>query len=391
MKLSWRRAIAIAGISLRRLTRDRVALFFTFMLPILIIVLLGFVATGNTLTVGIVRLGHGGLADQLYDDLAHTKRLTVHDYSSEDSLRRGIRRGVVSGGLVIPPNYDTALASSSTAARLVLVLDRTQRDSTAAQSRIDAAVARQSAIVAAARFSMHEVGGSFSIRLRDAQAIATHETGTAVVTRTAGHSALSGVNITGYATAGELVLFIFLIALTGAGDVVEVRRLGISRRMLASPTSPGTVMLGEGMGRFLVSVLQAMFIVAMGSLLFGFSWGNLPGVTALVAAFALVSTGMSLLVATVARSNEQATSVGPPVGLALAMLGGCMWPLEIVPPVMRTIGHLTPHAWALDGFIKLMGGDATIVDIAPQLFVLLGMAAVLLPLATWRLRRSIVA
>jgi ABC-2 type transport system permease protein len=98
-----------------------------------------------------------------------------------------------------------------------------------------------------------------------------------------------------------------------------------------------------------------------------------------------------LLVATVARSNGQATSVGPPVGLALAMLGGCMWPLEIVPPVMRTIGHLTPHAWALDGFIRLMGGDATIVDIAPQLFVLLGMAALLLPLATWRLRRSIVA
>ena len=88
-------------------------------------------------------------------------------------------------------------------------------------------------------------------------------------------------------------------------------------------------------------------------------------------------------------SNEQATSLGPPVGIALAMLGGAMWPLEIVGPLMRTVGHMTPHAWALDAFVDLVGNGASAVDVLPQVGILLGFSVVLLPLASWRLRRSL--
>jgi ABC-2 type transport system permease protein len=29
------------------------------------------------------------------------------------------------------------------------------------------------------------------------------------------------------------------------------------------------------------------------------------------------------------------------------MLGGCIWPLRIVPSAVRTLGYATPHAWHL--------------------------------------------
>jgi ABC-2 type transport system permease protein len=51
---------------------------------------------------------------------------------------------------------------------------------------------------------------------------------------------------------------------------------------------------------------------------------------------------------TVFRTSEQATAIGPAVGTAFGMLGGCMWPLEIVPQPVRLVGHATPHAWAVD-------------------------------------------
>jgi ABC-2 type transport system permease protein len=50
------------------------------------------------------------------------------------------------------------------------------------------------------------------------------------------------------------------------------------------------------------------------------------------------------------------------------------------------VAHFTPHAWALDGFAKLVRNNGTIVDILPELGVILGFALVLLTLATWRLR-----
>ena len=73
------------------------------------------------------------------------------------------------------------------------------------------------------------------------------------------------------------------------------------------------------------------------------------------------------------------------LGLGLA-LGGCMLPIELFSPTLQTVAHFTPHAWGLDAFAELVRNNGTIVDILPELGVLLGFAAVLLTLATWRLR-----
>jgi ABC-2 type transport system permease protein len=185
------------------------------------------------------------------------------------------------------------------------------------------------------------------------------------------------------------VLFVFLIGLTSAGDLVEAGRDGTARRMLATPTPAWAVVVGEGLGRYAILLVQSGFVILLGAVVFGVSWGDPAGVAVVVAAFALVATSVSLLVGTIARSNEQATSIGPPVGIALAMLGGAMWPLEIVGPVMRNIGHLTPHAWALDAFVELMGNGAGAASVLRQVAVLLAFSALLLPVAAHRLRRAI--
>jgi len=96
-----------------------------------------------------------------------------------------------------------------------------------------------------------------------------------------------------------------------------------------------------------------------------------------------------VLVGSLLRTADQATSIGPPVGIALGMLGGCMWPLAIVPEPMRVVGHLFPHAWAMDAFIDLISRGAGLAGIVRQLAVLAAFAAALLALATWRLRRTL--
>ena len=195
---------------------------------------------------------------------------------------------------------------------------------------------------------------------------------------------------TGYGSRPNLVLFVFITSLAGAAALIEERRLGVTRRMLAAPTTASTILLGETFGRFLVALLQGLIIFVVGWLVFGVDWGDPPAALLLVTVFALVGTGAGMLFGTVLRTAEQATSIGPPVGIALGMLGGCMWPLAIVPEPMRAVGHLFPHAWAMDAFIDLISEDAGLAGIAGQLAVLAGFAAVLLAVATWRLRRALV-
>ncbi len=156
--------------------------------------------------------------------------------------------------------------------------------------------------------------------------------------------------------------------------------------MLSTPTPMSQVVAGEALGRFAVVFVQGAYIVLATLLIFQVDWGDPVGALAVVVAFALVGAGAGLLMGAVLQNDQQAGGVGVMLGLGLAALGGCMLPIELFSPTLQTVAHFTPHAWALDAFAELVRNNGTIVDILPELGVLLGFAVVLLSLATWRLR-----
>src|SRR5690606_20607488 len=107
------------------------------------------------------------------------------------------------------------------------------------------------------------------------------------------------------------------------------------------------------------ALVQSTLIVLVGWGLFGVDWGDPRGVVLVVVLFAVVATAVGLLVGATVSDPDQAQAVGIPVAIGLGMLGGCMWPLDIVPPLMRTLGHVAPHAWAMDAWVALvLDGEA---------------------------------
>lgn len=382
----------MAGVTLRRLARDRLALFFVVLLPVVIILVIGITigeGESDRLPVGVLDQGGGPLGAELQADLATSPALEPRGYDSLDALRKAVRRGVVAAGVVVPAGYDQALRAGRDA-QVTFVVDQTRSAPAAVRTAVAAAVTRQAAIVRAARFAAGTAGVSFDAALARARALSGEQAQVRVEATTIGgrENALpSGFN---YTAPSNLVLFVFITSLAGAAALVEERRLGVTTRMLAAPTTASTILFGETLGRFLVALLQGLIVFTIGWLVFGVDWGDPPAALLLVTVFALVGTGAGMLFGTVLRTAEQATSIGPPVGIALGMLGGCMWPLAIVPAPMRVAGHLFPHAWAMDAFIDLISEDAGLAGIAGKLAVLAGFAAVLLAVATWRLRRALV-
>jgi ABC-2 type transport system permease protein len=194
-----------------------------------------------------------------------------------------------------------------------------------------------------------------------------------------------------FGAAQELILFMFLTSLSASAGLIQTRRLGLSRRMISTPTSIATVLTGEAVGRFGIAMVQALFIVAASWLLFGVDWGDPIAAGTLIVLFALVGTGAAMLFGALFDNDEQANSVGVFVGLGLAALGGCMVPLEVFPATMEKVAHVTPHAWAVQGLTDVVIDNAGLADVATDAAVLAAFAAGLLALATWRLHRSIVA
>ena len=188
---------------------------------------------------------------------------------------------------------------------------------------------------------------------------------------------------------GQLLLFVFLNTLTAASATIQARRSGALRRVMAAPVSARQVVAGQALGRFVVAVFQGVYIMAASSLLFGVEWGNLAVVSVVVAVFGLVASGVAMLIGVLMDSEGVASGIAVGAGLVLAALGGSMVPLEFFPETMRRFAYLTPHAWAYEAIAEVQRRGGGLVDVLPQVGVLAGMAAVVLALGTWALRRSL--
>jgi ABC-2 type transport system permease protein len=380
---------AVVGADGRRLARDRTALFFILVLPAFIILIVGIgIGGSNTkLAVGIVESDRGPLATQLRSELARSPRLRIRSFGDTTSLQAAVRHSEVVAGVEIPRSYDADLRAGRST-RVDFVTDPAGQSSLAARGPVAAAVDAQSAAAGAAAFAARTAGVSFEEAYAQARVLAASAGGVGVKVSTASGRGPLPLGFS-YTAPSNLVLFVFITSLAAGGAIVFARRLGITRRMLATPTPPSVVMLGQAGSRFLTALFQGLFILLLGRLVFGVEWGDPLAAGLLIVVFAAVATGAALVIGTIVRTEEQAGAVGPPVGIALGMLGGCMWPLVIVPPIMRTIGHATPHAWAMDGFIKLVARGGHVGDIATDLLALAAFAVVLLMVGAWRLRRTI--
>ena len=384
------KALTIGAVNLKRLTRDRISLFFIFVFPVILILLIG-VSFGEDFTpkLGVVAVGSGDLGEEVVRAVELSKGLEVEPFDDRAMLVAAVERGVIEAGIIVPREYDATLRTGGHAR--VDYVSQPGGLSSALRTTVDSAVADQAGLVRAARFASAKDEVGFEDAYRRAEAVSAADPGVAVdVASAQGGAPEESFGRFDLGAASQLVLFTFINSLGGSVALIQSRHLGVSRRMLSTPLGIGTVLIGEAIGRFLIAMVQGTFIVIIATVLFGVDWGAPLAASALVVAFALVSTGAAMLFGALLATEQQAAALTP-LSLGLAALGGCMVPLEVFPPLMKKVALITPHAWAMRGFTELIRRDAGLFDVLPQLGVLIAFAVVLLSVATISLRRSIVA
>jgi len=147
------------------------------------------------------------------------------------------------------------------------------------------------------------------------------------------------------------------------------------QRLLIAPVRRAHILGGKLLARFAIGMAQYGLLFGAAAL-FGTDFGdNLPVLVLTMVAFVLCVTGLALALSTLVENESQASGIALFLTLTLAPLGGAWWPLEIVPPFMRALGHISPVAWAMDAYSALIWFDATLADVLLPVGVLLAMAA----------------
>jgi len=381
----------IAVLAIRRTLRDRVALFFIVALPAVIILIIGTTfGTMEGFGVGVLdRDGTAASAD-LVAELDSGEGIGVERFGSIDDLRREVRTGSVDAGLVIPDGYGAGLDSRN-GATVELIDDPTSASAAAVQAAVRAGVGDAAVQIAAADAASEATGTDEATAAELAGGLADEMPRAGVRTEPVDDGNEASLGSFDYTAPSNLVLFTFINTIVAGSMLARDRRQGITLRMLATPHGTGTILAGLGVQVLTFALLQSALILGIGALVFGVGWGDPLGVALLVALFAVVATAVGLLVGSTVGDPDQAQAAGIPIAIALGMLGGCMWPLEIVPPVMRAIGHVAPQAWAMDAWIALIFDREGVGGIAVELAVLAAFAVVLGLFARRRLRRALTA
>ena len=379
-------ALAIAGVELRRFLRDRSNIFFVFIFPLLLVLVLGAQFGGGG---GKGRVAIAGSDSALRTAVVSALRadgVTV-TLTGSDAMRELVARGRSDVGLDIAPTAATAFDTGKGIA--VETITGSQQGTQAVLQRVRTAVGglavRQGQLAALVGAGVGEPQASAG--LADVSASVTRPS-LAIVDIDRVAQEFSGLGKFDLGAAAETLLFVFLASLAGSSTLIQTRRLGVMARTLAAPVSAQRAIVGQALGRLTIAVFQGAYIMLATSVLFRVSWGNLWLSLVVLATFSAVAAGAAMLVGSVIDNDGAASGIGVGLGLVLAALGGCMLPLELFPATLRTIAHITPHAWAYDAFAKIQRHDASLVDILPQLGVLAAMAAVLLVAGAWTLRRS---
>jgi ABC-2 type transport system permease protein len=391
--MSARRILAVARRIAQGFLRDERTLGLVFVVPIVIIALLGWVLTeqkDDTVRVAVVNeagLVGDRVVDALQDAAADAEEsLTVETATSRDAASAAIRAAEIDLAIVIPEGLADDIASGS---RPTLTVISEGTDPGAEAGRFQ----RLQALMA-------DLASQLTIPGAPPPIVPQIEVETVYLSPEAGTVDIMAPVFLGYFG------YFFVFLLTGISFLRE-RIGGTLERLLATPVTRGEIVLGYTLGFGLFATLQvivltlfilnAVEVPAIGpipafTIGLGVESVGSPFLTfaiALILSLGAVSLGIFL--STFARTELQVIQFIPIVIIPQGVLGGIFWPIDQLPDVLAAIARVLPMSYAVDGLreVMLKGADLTSSAVQLDLAVLSGIAVVFVLLAAATIKREV--
>jgi ABC-2 type transport system permease protein len=133
---------------------------------------------------------------------------------------------------------------------------------------------------------------------------------------------------------------------TFAIGLVQERARGTYARLRMAPNPAWAILAGKALACFTAAIASSLLLFGLGALL-GVQVGSLPALAAAVASAAWCFTGLMMLISTLGRTEQAVAGAGWAAMMPLAMLGGSMVPLMVMPQWMLRISNVSPVKWMI--------------------------------------------
>lgn len=188
-------------------------------------------------------------------------------------------------------------------------------------------------------------------------------------------------------SAGQLITWVFIPLIGISAMFAYERQKGTLRRLLITPSHKSIFLLGTIGGQVLTALAQMLLLVGFGMAVMGLNWGHSPGALALMlVTSALAAAALGTTLGTFVKTESQANGLSIMLGMVMALMGGCWYPIELFPQAVRSAVQVLPTTWAMQGMLDIVLRGQGVQAVLPEAGVLLGMALVLFVIGVLRFR-----
>jgi len=188
-------------------------------------------------------------------------------------------------------------------------------------------------------------------------------------------------------SAGQLITWVFIPLFGISALFAYERQQGTLRRLLTTPSSKATFLLGTISGQVVMALIQMLLLVGFGILAMKLNWGREPlALFVILFCSALAAAAFGTTMGTFIKTEGQASGLSIMFGMVFALMGGCWYPLELFPPAIQSAVKILPTTWAMQGMLDLVLRGRGLMDILPQAGVLLGFAIIFFGVGVMRFR-----
>ncbi len=170
---------------------------------------------------------------------------------------------------------------------------------------------------------------------------------------------------------------IFFIVIPLSINIVKEKNQGTFVRLRTNPVSYAIVLAGKTIMYSIICMIQFYMMIAVAVFIFpqiGLPALNIEGNLFLMSLVALFSgfaaIGFGILIGTIAKTQEQSAPFGATATIVLASIGGVWVPVFAMPKTMQIIAQSSPMNWGLNAFYDVLLRNATILDIVPEISLL---------------------
>ena len=358
----------LTSLLLRAYLRDRVALFFSLIVPLMLMVIFGYLNLGEfgRVSIAIDDQANNDASRQLAGLLRGIGTLQVRDQSTDDALRL-LRRTELDMLIVIPSEFRIAPALPGQAVpRLTLYGD----DARPQQVTVGRQIITQ--VIDRLSFTVTQTAPVVGVMEESVQGVRLRYVDFLV-------PGILGVNI--------MQLAVFSVAFALVAD----RQRGVLRRIMATPVRLASLLTAHVLTRLVIATGQVAILLLVALSLFNVTIvGGLAPlvVVALLGSILFLTIGFAL--AGWAQTENQVPAIAQLITLPQFFFSGVFFSKNAAPEAVRPITNLLPLTFLNDALREISVQGATLWDVRTQIVGLLVWIVVgfLLAVRLFRFERS---